>query len=84
MEYILPTDEYADVTYFSKYHREQMRISIDQNLLISIEREIPFDREYFSLFPELIFIDSTSQTNNERRPLLLIYGKDSRGKCFQF
>ena len=36
MVYILPTNEYTDATYFSKHHREQMRLSINQNLSIYI------------------------------------------------
>ena len=58
LEYILPTDEFPDATYFSKHHREQMRLSINQNLLISVAWVTPFDGEYFSLFLKVIFIDS--------------------------
>ena len=81
-EYVLPPDEYADATYFSKHHREKMKLSHHQNLLISVAWVIPSEREYFSRFPQVLFIDATAQTNNERRPLLLICGKDAKGKMF--
>ena len=81
-EYVLPSDEYADAIYFSKHHREKMKLSKTQNLLISVAWVIPSEREYFSRFPEVLFVDATAQTNNERRPLLLICGKDAKGKMF--
>ena len=37
---------------------------------------------YFQRFPEVLFIDSTHKTNNEGRPLLMIYGRDLHGKGF--
>ena len=66
-EYILPTDEYTDVTYFSKHHRKQIKLRKEHNLLISVAWVVPSEREYFSRFTEVLFIDATAQTNNERR-----------------
>lgn len=33
-------------------------------------------------FPEVIFVDATHKTNNEGRPLFLVFGRDSNGKAF--
>ena len=36
------------------------------------------------MFPEVIAVDTTNDTNNESRPLLTMTGKDSNGKMFTF
>ena len=40
------------------------------------------ERRLFNAFPEVSFVDTTSQTNNELRPLLMMCGKDSNSQPF--
>ena len=50
--------------------------------MIAIACVISCERDYFSRFPEVLFVDSTAKTNNERRPLLIVAGKDANDKMF--
>ena len=43
---------------------------------------LPCERLLFEMFPEVLTVDCTSDTNNESRPLLTMNGKDSNGKMF--
>ena len=45
---------------------------------------LPKERDMFTLFPEVITVDCTADTNNESRPLLTMGGKDANGKVFIF
>ena len=45
---------------------------------------IPCERLLFEMFPEVIAVDTTNDTNNESRPLLTMTGKDSNCKMFTF
>ena len=48
--------------------------------MIAIPCVISCDMDYFSHFPGVLFVDSTAKTNNERRTLLIVAGKDANGK----
>ena len=43
---------------------------------------IPKERRMFKIFPETITIDCIAKTNNEKRPLLTMTGKDRNSKTF--
>ena len=55
-----------------------------QMLSMAIALVIPCERRLFEMFPEVIAVDTTNNTNNESRPLLIRAGKDSNGKMFTF
>ena len=38
----------------------------------------------FDSFPNVIMVDTVEKTNNEKRPILTVGGKDSNGKMFIF
>ena len=81
-DYILPPNELADASKFSNEHRKKMNLTHEQNLLLAVAWVIPGEKDYFFLFPEVLFIDIVEKTNNEKRPLLVVSGKDSDGKMF--
>jgi hypothetical protein len=37
---------------------------------------------HFCCYPETLYIDTTFKTNNEKRPFLMICGKDANGKIY--
>ena len=43
---------------------------------------IPSELRLFEAFPNVIMVDTVKKTNNEKRPLLTVGGKDSNGKMF--
>ena len=40
------------------------------------------EKRYFSMFPEVLFVDCVEDTNNEERPLCTITGRDAHGNMF--
>ena len=48
-------------------------------LFVAVKKE---ERAHASRFPEVMFADVTMQTNNERRPLFVLSGKDANNKAF--
>lgn len=73
----------AESDAFQKYARES-RLAVgatdEQDILIGCCWVLPEGRRLFHAFPEVICIDGTHETNNERRPLLTVSVKDSNGK----
>ena len=43
---------------------------------------IPSEKTMFSLFPNIVYVDATMDTNSEGRPLLSLVGKDTCSKTF--
>ena len=60
------------------------KCTLNQSLMMPITWVLPRERELFILFPEVITVDCTADTNNEAGPLLIMAGKDSFGKMFIF
>ena len=50
--------------------------------MVSIAYASPFQIQHFNLFPEVLHIDVTADTNKEGRPLCTITTKDSNDKFF--
>ena len=75
------TDEFNQ---FVQHSRNVHKFSKQQLLLMAIAWVHPQDRELLIMFPEVITIDCTADTNNESRPLLTMGGKDSIGNVFIF
>ena len=40
------------------------------------------EKRLFELFPYVIYVDTTADTNNEGRPLLTMAGKDTSSRMF--
>ena len=76
------SNEQIQVDEFVADHRESLRCLPHQLLLMAVVWVIPCERKLFEMFPEVIKVDCTNDTNNESRPLLTMTGKDSNGKCF--
>lgn len=72
----------AEANIFATKHRVQRKIRPDQDLMIGIAFASPFQLKRHMLFPQVIHIDCTADTNKEQRPLLTITAKDSNGHFF--
>ena len=73
---------YNEANQYVTLNREARRIKDDQEMLVALAFASPFQLKQHSLFPEVIHIDCSSDTNNEGRPLLKVTAKDSNGKFF--
>ena len=57
-------------------------LTSDQTLMMAFTWIHPQERGMFIKFSSVIYKDSTMDTNNEMRPLLLMVGKDTNSKIF--
>ena len=62
--------------------RRNMRLTDSQSLLLAIAWISDTEHRLVRMFPEVLFMDVTSQTNNEKRGLFLAAGKDSNAQAF--
>ena len=66
------------------YGRIAMSLNQDQKYMMAFAWVNPKELYLLQAFPEVIMIDTTEKTNNEKRPLLTAGGKDSNGNMFIF
>ena len=74
--------EKNDVKEFVERSRNAANCTDAQELMLGFTWVLPCERRLFEMFPEVLTIDCTADTNNEGRPLLTMNGKDSNGKMF--
>ena len=75
-------NEIEDVKDFVSKSRNAANCTEQQKLMMGFAWVLPCERRLFEMFPEVLTVDCTSDTNNESRPLLTMNGKDSNGKMF--
>ena len=59
-----------------------MNLKEEQKHMMPFARINPKELYLLEAFPEVIMVDTTEQTNNEKRPLLTAGWKDSNGTIF--
>ena len=69
---------------FINTHRQVFGIKRLPALFIGLTWVTPMEQKKFRHFPEVIWVDTFSDTNKDKHPLLTISGKDSFGKLFIF
>ena len=79
-----PTVDQNDASQYISETRSGLNVGDDQDLMIAIAWVLPLERQYLSLYPEVIFVDCIADTNKDNRPLLTATGKDANGKMFTF
>jgi hypothetical protein len=62
--------------------RKELQLTDSQSILLVGAWISDDERRLASMFPEVLFMDVTSQTNNEKRDLFMVAGKDSHGRGF--
>ena len=51
-------------------------------MLIAVVWILPEEKRLFNMYPEVLYIDVTSDTNKEKRPLFTITGRTALGTMF--
>ena len=64
--------------------RSTKNLEDNQKYMMGFAWVIPNELRLFESFANIIMVDSVEKTNNEKRPLLTVGGKDSNGKMFIF
>ena len=72
----------ASLMNYAISHSTHLNLQKEQSLMISICWVTQFEKRQFHLFPRTLFVDCTSDTNKEKRPLFTISARDSNGKMF--
>ena len=67
---------------YAKNHRKAYMLSGEQHLFMGLAWIIDSERQQLELCPEVIHIDGTMNTNNEKCPLFTVTGKDRLGNMF--
>ena len=75
-------EESKDVVTFSEEHHKALNVSDDQDLMIASAWMLPDKFRQFVLFPNVLHIDTTFDTNKEKRLPLTVSGRDSEGNMF--
>ena len=79
---VLKPKQKKDVIDYCLKHRRIIKVGSDQCLMIAVAWFLPEEKRLFELYPEVVFIDVTSDSNNEKRPLFTITGKTSHGSMY--
>ena len=74
--------ELQDATQDALASRTIRGLSDEQDMVVGIAFTTPFEAKQFTLFPYVIHVDATADTNKNTFPLVTIAGKDSYGKMF--
>ena len=82
LEQNLHGNELSDAIEDTHAFRELRGFSDDQDMVVGIAFTTPFEAKQFILFPYVLHVDATADTNKETFSLVTIAGKDSFGKMF--
>ena len=78
----LQGQELQDATKDALASRTIRGLTDEQDMVVGIAFTTPFEAKQFTLFPYVIHVDATADTNKNTFPLVTIAGKDSFGKMF--
>ena len=77
-----PPIENDDVVSFVTTRRVSLSVTNEQQFMMAFAWATPKEKRMFELFPSVLYVDTTCDTNNEGRPLLSINGKDTSSRPF--
>jgi hypothetical protein len=63
-------------------NRRAQGIDDTQDVFLAVAWVLPAEKRLFQLFPFVLHLDSVEDTNNEKRPLFTVTGRDSMGNMF--
>ncbi|MGH7974011.1 MAG: hypothetical protein ACREBR_00695, partial [bacterium] len=75
-------DELLQKSYQERRIREELQLSDSQSLLLAVAWVTDSERRLINMHPKVLFMDVTAQTNEEKRGLFLVAGKDGNSKGF--
>jgi hypothetical protein len=79
---LLPSKENEDLQQFASEHRSGLAITDDQKLFIAAAWVSKQELRQFLLYPEVLHVDATADTNKEKYPLITITGRDTASTMF--
>ena len=68
-----------DMMKYARESRRAVKATDNQDVLIALVWVLPEGKRLFQAFPEVMYIDGTHNTNNEKRPLITIGIRNSNG-----
>ena len=75
LEHSIPTRKEPEMLDYAESHRRAYMLTEDQHLFMGITWVLKEERRALDLCPEVIFVDGTMHTNNEKCPLFTVTGK---------
>ena len=78
----IETSQNEQLDAYAVCHRQILQIASDQDLMMAIAWITPHEKRQFMLYPSTLCVDTTMDTNNEKRPLLTVTGRDANGEMF--
>jgi len=81
-ELSFPVNEQDHVDQFISSRRVSLSINRDQQFMMAFAWTLPHEKKNFEMFPSVVYVDTTTDTNNEGRPLLSMNGKDTNSRTF--
>ena len=78
----LPPKEDEDLQQFINSHRQVCGVKYHQALFIGLAWVASMEQKFFEHLPEVQCVDTISDTNKNKHPLLTINGKDSFVRLF--
>ena len=70
--HVLKPKQKQDVIDYCLKHRRILKVGSGQCLMIAVAWFLPEEKRLFELYPEVVFIDVTSDSNNEKHSLVTI------------
>ena len=77
-----PDSEQLDADKFISGRRKCLNVPRDTQFMMAFAWTLPPEKLMFELFPHVVYVDTTADTNKEGRPLLTMSGKDSSSRVF--
>ena len=71
-DFSLPQNENEDLQSFAQQYRSALGLKNQQHLMIAVAWVLKEEIQYFKMFPDVLQIDVTEDTDKERRPLLVV------------
>jgi MULE transposase domain len=78
---MIDTEE-SEANHYVNSSRQSLQVETDQRVMVAYAWVLPFEKQQFALFPYVLHFDGTSDTNNEKRILFTVSGRDSNGNQF--
>ena len=81
-EHNISCEKELEMMEYAKTHRHLYKLTGDQHLFMGVAWIIDQEQRRLDLFPEVIHVDGTMNTNDEKCPLFTVTGKDRLAHFF--
>jgi hypothetical protein len=76
------SNDAEEMCKYATMNRRAQGIDDTQDVFLAVAWVLPAEKRLFQLFPFVLHLDSVEDTNNEKRPLFTVTGRDSMGNMF--